>query len=264
MIRMVDKLGVQLLLTTGGTGFSERDVTPEVTRKLIEKEAPQLTLAMSLKSFEKTKFAALSRAVCGIRHKTLIVNFPGSPKAVKECFMAIVDILPHAIDLISGEQDKVEQTHDGNVEHINQHICPHKTNSGAADDRNSPFPMIAVETALNTILDAVQRIEFSHKDYKSPVNIPDFRASIKDGYAVKANGSCLGVKKVIGYISAGDDVIHDDFDRGKCYKINTGAPVPDFATAVAQVEDTKLINKEDDVEKEVEILIEPTVGLDIR
>lgn len=263
---MVDKLSVQLLLTTGGTGFSERDITPEVTRKLIEKEAPQLTLAMSLKSFEKTKFAALSRAVCGIRHKTLIVNFPGSPKAVEECFMAIVDILPHAIDLICGENDNVAQAHQGNEEqpYIDRHICPYKTNTGTADDRNSSFPMIAVEMALNIILDAIQRIEFSHKDYKSPVNIPEFRASIKDGYAVKANGSCIGVKKVIGYINAGDDVIHDDFDRGKCYKINTGAPVPDFATAIVQVEDTKLINKENDVEQEIEILIEPIVGLDIR
>lgn len=264
MIRMVDKLGVQLLLTTGGTGFSERDVTPEVTRKLIEKDCNSLTLLMSMKSIEKTKFAALSRAVCGIRHKTIILNFPGSPKAVEECFMAVVEVLPHAIDLIAGEQNKVAQFHEENLIQIDQHICPHKTNTGAVDDRNSPFPMVAVEVALKTILDTVQRIEFSHKDYKSPVNIPEFRASIKDGYAVKANGSCLGVKKVIGYISAGDDVITDDFDRRKCYKINTGAPVPDFATAVVQVEDTKVISKEDDVEKEVEIFIEPSIGLDIR
>lgn len=74
---MCDNLNVHLLVTTGGTGFSERDITPEVTRKIIEKEAAQLSMAMSLASFQKTKFAALSRAVCGIRKKTLIVNLPG-------------------------------------------------------------------------------------------------------------------------------------------------------------------------------------------
>lgn len=260
---MVDKLGVQLVLTTGGTGFAERDVTPEVTRKIIHKEAPQLALAMSLVSFQKTKFAALSRAVCGIRNKTLIVNLPGSPKAVEECFAAIVEVLPHAIDLIAGEQEKVTEVHQ-EVQSTHRHICPHKTNTGADDDRNSPYPMIAVEAALKMILDTVQRVEFSHSKFKSPVNIPEFRASIKDGYAVKANGACQGVKKVIGYISAGDTVVHDDFDRSTCYKINTGAPVPDSANAIVQVEDTKVIKKIDDIEDEIEILIEPTVGLDIR
>lgn len=270
---MTDQLNIQLVLTTGGTGFSERDVTPEVTRKIIHKEAPQLTLAMSLVSFQKTKFAALSRAVCGIRNKSLIVNLPGSPKAVEECFMAIVDVLPHAINLIMGEQIKVAAVHRSNVNDAksnqnvksnHRHICPHKTNTGAADDRNSPFPMIAVDIALKTILETVHRIEFSHKNFESPINIPEFRASIKDGYAVKANGSCRGAKKVISYVSAGDDIVTRDFDDGECFKINTGAPVPNFATAVVQVEDTKLIKSVNGIEEEIEIFIEPSVGLDIR
>lgn len=272
---MVDELSVHLILTTGGTGFSPRDVTPEATRKVIQKEAPQLTLAMSLVSFQKTKFAALSRAVCGIRNKTLICNMPGSPKAVDECFMAIVDILPHAMDLINGHTGNVRKSHENESQAsenldknvyaaTHKHVCPHKTGTGAVDDRNSPFPMIAVDAALKMILDAIQCSEFSHRDFKSPVNIPEFRASIKDGYAVKANGSCKGVKKVIGYISAGDDIVSHDFDGDACYKINTGAAVPNFANAIVQVEDTVLIREENGVEKEVEILIEANEGLDIR
>lgn len=71
-----------MIFTTGGTGFAPRDVTPEATRRIIEKDAPQLALLMGMKSLEKTKFAVLSRAVCGIRKKSLIINFPGSCKAV--------------------------------------------------------------------------------------------------------------------------------------------------------------------------------------
>lgn len=273
LLHLADNLHVHLILTTGGTGFSPRDVTPEATRRIIHKEAPQMSLAMSFVSFQKTKFAALSRAVCGIRNTTLICNMPGSPKAVNECFEAIVDVLPHAIDLINGNQGNVRKSHGESQSTSNQslpvptthrHICPHKTGTGDADDRNSLFPMIAVDVALKTILNAIQRTEFSHRDYKSPINIPEFRASIKDGYAVKANGSCKGVKRVIGNISAGDNVLHEDFDSGSCFKINTGAAVPDFAEAIVQVEDTKLIRAENGTEIEVDILIEPTQGLDIR
>ncbi|XP_031635110.1 molybdenum cofactor synthesis protein cinnamon [Contarinia nasturtii] len=271
LLRMADQLSLQLILTTGGTGFSPRDVTPEATRNVIQKEANQLSLAMSLCSFQKTQFAALSRAVCGIRNKTLICNMPGSPKAVEECFMAIVDVLPHAIDLINGHQDNVRKSHGesqaeqiGQNTSVNKHICPHKTGTGGDDDRNSPFPMIPVEDALLKIFNAIKNVEFSHQYFKSPINIPEFRASIKDGYAVKANGSCKGVKKVIGYISAGEDVIRQDFDSDSCFKINTGAAVPDFANAIVQVEDTKLIKAENEIEQIVDILLEPTTGLDIR
>lgn len=273
---MADEFSVHLILTTGGTGFSARDVTPEATRKVIQREAPQMSLVMALVSLKKTKFAALSRAVCGIRNKTLICNMPGSPKAVDECFTAIVDILPHAIDLINGHQGNVRKSHEAESHAdsqsapipstqiaIHRHICPHKTGTGAKDDRNSTFPMIAVDDALKTILNSIRRTEFAHRDFQSPINIPEFRASIKDGYAVKSSGG-KGIRKVIGYIGAGDDVIQHDFDSDSCFKINTGAAVPDFADAIVQIEDTKLIKSENGVEREVDILIEPTKGLDIR
>lgn len=265
---MADHQSIHLIITTGGTGFAQRDVTPEATRKVIYKEATQLTLAMALTSFQKTKFAALSRAVCGIRNCTLICNMPGSPKAVDECFMSIIDVLPHAIDLINGENEKVHKSHAiqsiGGVSSPYQHICPHKTGTGADNDRNSLFPMVAVDVALQTILNRIQSNAFAYRDFKSPVNIPEFRASIKDGYAIKANGSCKGIKKVIGYISAGDNIVHDDFDDDSCYKINTGAAVPSYANAIVQIEDTKLSRSLNGIEQEIEILIEPSVGLDIR
>lgn len=94
---------VNLILTTGGTGFTPRDVTPEATRQVIEREAPGLAEAMRLASLKVTPFAMLSRAVAGIRGRALIVNLPGSPKAVRECLEVILPAVPHAVEIIKGE-----------------------------------------------------------------------------------------------------------------------------------------------------------------
>jgi gephyrin len=99
--------------------------------------------------------------------------------------------------------------------------------------------------------------------YESPINIPPFRASIKDGYAVRTAGG-KGRKVVIGYISAGDKVLTHTFKDNEVYKINTGAPVPNHADCIIQVEDTKLLETENGLEKCVEILVEPQENLDIR
>ena len=93
-----------LIITTGGTGFAPRDVTPEATRAVIEREAPGLAEAMRLETMKKTPTAILSRGVCGIRGNCLIVNFPGSPKAVQECFDVLKPVLQHAVNLISGNK----------------------------------------------------------------------------------------------------------------------------------------------------------------
>jgi len=99
---MVDDLKVDLILTTGGTGFSYRDVTPEATLAVIDKEVPGLAEAIRNNSLQYTKKAMLSRAVAGIRKKTLIINLPGSPKAVRECLSYILEIIPHGLDVLRG------------------------------------------------------------------------------------------------------------------------------------------------------------------
>ena len=99
----VDELKADLVLTTGGTGLSSRDVTPEATREVVEKEIPGFAELMRQKSFEIAPMAILSRAIAGIRGKSLIINLPGSPKAVKECLDIILPLVPHALDMIKGK-----------------------------------------------------------------------------------------------------------------------------------------------------------------
>ena len=96
---------IDLILTTGGTGFSARDRTPEATRNVVERLAPGLAEAMRVRSMSKTPHAMLSRAVAGIRKSTLIVNLPGSPKAVEENLAVIIPALPHAIQLLRDNPD---------------------------------------------------------------------------------------------------------------------------------------------------------------
>jgi len=94
---------VNLILTTGGTGFGPRDNTPEATRRVIEREAPGLSEAMRIETLKNTPMAMISRGVSGIRSSTLIVNLPGSPKAVRESFSIVSTVLKHAIDLLAGD-----------------------------------------------------------------------------------------------------------------------------------------------------------------
>ena len=98
--RWADEDDLALILTTGGTGFAPRDVTPEATRDVIERETPGLVEAMRAASLQVTPHAMLSRAVAGIRGRCLIVNIPGSPKAVREQFAVIAPALPHGLRLL--------------------------------------------------------------------------------------------------------------------------------------------------------------------
>ena len=102
MISMSDKEKLDLVFTSGGTGFSSRDNTPEATLAVIRKQAPGLVEAMRADSLKRTNRAMLSRAVAGIRNNTLIVNLPGSVKAVRECLAVIIPALPHGLEILTG------------------------------------------------------------------------------------------------------------------------------------------------------------------
>jgi molybdopterin adenylyltransferase len=98
-----DTVGLDLIVTSGGTGLSPRDVTPEATLAVIDKIIPGLTEAMRMATMKRKPEAILSRAVAGSRGKCLIVNLPGSPKAVKECLEVILPVLPHALEILGGK-----------------------------------------------------------------------------------------------------------------------------------------------------------------
>jgi molybdenum cofactor synthesis domain-containing protein len=100
-----DREGVNLVTTTGGTGLAPRDNTPEATRAVIEREVPGIVEAMRAETLRQTPTAMLSRAVCGVRSGALVVNLPGSPKGVRECFAVIRPVLAHAISTLAGRGD---------------------------------------------------------------------------------------------------------------------------------------------------------------
>ena len=97
-----DRDDVNLIITTGGTGLGPRDNTPEATQAVIERQAPGISEAIRAESLKETRMAMLSRGVCGVRSGTLIINLPGSPKAVKESFAVVAPVLAHALELLAG------------------------------------------------------------------------------------------------------------------------------------------------------------------
>lgn len=101
---------VNLIITTGGTGFGPRDNTPEATLRVIEREAPGLAEAMRIETLKNTPMAMISRGVCGICSATLIINLPGSPKAVRESFAVIEPVLAHAVALLGGDTRHTSNT----------------------------------------------------------------------------------------------------------------------------------------------------------
>ena len=103
LIKAVDKLHLDLILTTGGTGLAKRDVTPDATLEVMEKEVPGISEIIRSESFKKTDRAILSRGVAGIRKESLIINLPGSPKGVRESLKIILDALPHGIEILKGQ-----------------------------------------------------------------------------------------------------------------------------------------------------------------
>lgn len=103
LLRLSDEIGCHLILTTGGTGFSMRDITPEVTLEVADRNAPGISEAIRMYSMTVTKRAMLSRGVSVLRGQTLIINLPGSPKAVEEILLYLLDTLQHGLDILLGE-----------------------------------------------------------------------------------------------------------------------------------------------------------------
>jgi molybdopterin adenylyltransferase len=99
----VDRGGIDLVVTTGGTGVAKRDVTPEATRMVIDKDLPGFSEAMRMESFKINPHGIISRGICGIRKESVIINLPGSPKAATECLMFIFKALPHALEKVKGD-----------------------------------------------------------------------------------------------------------------------------------------------------------------
>ena len=289
LLKWCDLEELDLVLTTGGTGFSPRDVTPEVTSEVIEKPAPGLSLVMLSESLKVTPMAMLSRATCGIRKKTVIINLPGSLKGSQECLQFVLPALPHALEVLHGSPN-VGVTHasmQGSA-HISSvsthHTCPHKAHNKAIRDlsrvaerdRHSPYPLIPMDEAISMIMansqclpqkvitleESLGFILASEVFAKEP--FPPFPASVKDGYAVLASDG-PGERLVLGPVTAGE-VTACNVISGHAMSITTGAPLPPGADAVVQVEDTELLESDNEgrTEKRIKILTTPKPGWDIR
>lgn len=297
----------KLILASGGTGFSDKDVTPDAIEPLLERKAPGLVFAMINKSLTKTPFGIASRPAAGIRKKSLIITLPGSPTAARENIEAIVDVLPHILQQIGVDSarslhgdstfqtvtkeadlvNKKHSVHHHHHHHDHYHNHSHKHRDGHqplvkhqlvhADDvpvtqrkRSSPYEMISVDQALKCILEQTPKpvtTTFSIFDPRiihsiiaepiySPINVPNFRASIVDGYAVvSSDGPGTYPVVSVSHASAAQPSGLPELQSGTVARITTGAPVPPGSDAVVMVESTVLAETTPDGKEEHKVQI---------
>lgn len=269
----------EVVLTSGGTGFGARDITPEAVKILFDKEAPGLVAAMLRGGLLKTPLAAMSRPVAGTVGDCLVLTLPGSLKGALENFDAISQVIPHAVrqlgqnstrelhKLYNNDND-IKHAHSkavGSESHSHEHKCPHnhehhgvqhthahagpKFFGPAHRHRTSPYTMISFESAIKKVLDndcsprivklpledAIDHVVA--EDIYAPLNVPPFRASIVDGYAILHSES----PKVfpLSHVSTASSILAT-IEPHTCVRITTGAPVPHGATAVVPVENTEV------------------------
>ncbi|CAB4492183.1 hypothetical protein RhiirA1_379788 [Rhizophagus irregularis] len=276
-----DNENLDIVVTTGGTGFGVKDITPEAIEPLLQKKSPGIAYAMITTSLQKTPFAALSRLVSGVRGKTIIITVPGSPKGAKENLEAVINVLPHAVDLAKGgtgenvhaqlnaqktNNSKDERGHQcvHNTKHEHHHKHEHDTTRSFLSDplsgpvtqrqRKSPYPMITVDEALNIIANNAEILGsitvpvnenlvgmVLAEDVYAKEPVPGYRASIVDGYAVVASDG-PGIYPVVGVSIANVQSDAMQLKPGQITRITTGGPIPNGATAVVMVEDTSLVS----------------------
>ncbi|KAF9562478.1 hypothetical protein CPC08DRAFT_706685 [Agrocybe pediades] len=268
---------VDWVVTTGGTGFGVRDVTPEAIGPLIERQASGLVHLLLSASLKYTPLAALSRPVAGTIGSTLVTTFPGSVKAVKENLDTLLTagVLEHAIELIKGGSGRAvhsqlgsqatplvhAHSHGHHHHHHHHHHSPKPRSEGAlshdpsapvsARHRKSPYAQITLDNALKLIKDTlislpIQEMPVDHKlggyilaeDVYAPHNVPFGSTTSVDGYALRSSDP-PGIYNVL--TSQSHDLTKP-LPSGSVYRINTGGPLPVGADTVIMVEDTELVS----------------------
>ncbi|KAJ1654718.1 hypothetical protein IWQ61_005400 [Dispira simplex] len=280
---------LDLVLTTGGTGLSPRDVTPEAVAPLLHKPCPGFTTAMLNASLAITPMATLSRPVSGIRGRSLIITLPGKPKAAVENLNAVLPSLPHALDLLRGHDSRQlhrqldSPTPFRALGHSCRHNHHHYRSLEVGDKSNihpdvpvplrpreSQYPMISVEAAKQLISQHLPQLSTEEvpvnadivgrvvaQNLTAPIPVPAYRASTVDGYAVHTKDGpgtypLTTVPSVAG--SLVDATPH--LEPGHIMRISTGAPVPHEADAVVMVEYTSLVTSTADHREETTVRIE--------
>ncbi|KAL2160430.1 hypothetical protein VTH06DRAFT_1603 [Thermothelomyces fergusii] len=272
---------VNLVITTGGTGFAVADHTPEAVSGLLHKQAPGLVHAMLSSSLAVTPFAMMSRPVAGVRNRTVVITLPGSPKGARENLQAVIKTLPHAClqaagadsrALHSGGVKRLEQEagvgsgahpHQGHHDHHHDHHHHHHhhhhhshappiRHTNPADDGRSQGPRTATARVGPSLTGSVLA-----RPVRATEPVPAFRASIVDGYAVVVppGGDMRGATYpvvAVSHAAAAEGAAEGGSDAGsrappplrpgEVARITTGAPVPPGATAVIMVEDTRLVS----------------------